>query len=312
VGTRKRDQRDVSPCFKESVNLSAVIIAKNEEANIGHCLRALAWCDDVLVVDDGSVDGTARVAEEAGARVVQHPFESFARQRNWALDYGLLRHPWVLMLDADEVVTPELRAELEQRLPQVSDDVVGFLMCRKTIFYDRWLRYSDGFPVWILRLVRNGRVRFLDAGHGEVPVPPVDGRLEKLLQPFLHSPFSKGLGEWFSRHNRYAGREAELEFAAPAGVPWRQLWSWQRPERREAQRALSRRLPFRPQLRFWYHYLGKRGFLDGRAGYAYAKLMAIYEAMIVLKRDELQRAAVSLASVQRAVDPMVPTEARTP
>jgi glycosyltransferase involved in cell wall biosynthesis len=269
------------------MNLSTVIITKNEAINIERCLAALAWCDDVLVVDDFSTDETARLAEAHGARVVPHAFESFAGQRNWALDSGNLKHVWVLFLDADEVVTEAFRDALAQAVATANNETAGFLLCRKTMFLDGWLKYSDGFPVWIMRVVRHGRARFVDSGHGEVPAPPVDGTLGKVREPFLHYPFSKGLDEWQARHAAYAQREAELELSGGERFVWRDLFSTRREDRRRAQRALSRRLPGRAWLRFCFHFFAKRGFLDGRAGLEYARLMARYEARIVAHRRAL-------------------------
>lgn len=270
--------------------VSTVILAKNEAAGIERCLRALTWCDEVIVVDDQSTDATAEVAERLGARVVSHPFESFARQRNWALEHAGIRNDWVLMLDVDEVVTDELKQEIERYVPTVGTAVVGFKMCRKTMFLGKWLRYSDGFPVWIVRLVRRGRFQFEDSGHGEVPVPRVDGQLATLKVPFLHYPFDKGLGHWIERHNRYSAREAERELDEARGIVWSALWSLDRAQRRLALRALSRRLPCRAVCRFVYQFIVKGGFLDGRAGLTFSWLMSVYEGFIVLKRRELELA----------------------
>ena len=267
--------------------ISVVVIAKNEAANIRRCIEALTWCEDIVVIDDHSVDDTARLASECGARVLPHGFESFARQRNWALEHAALRHDWVLLLDADEVATPELQREIERVVPTAGVNLVGFRMCRKTMFMGSWLKYSDGFPVWIVRLVRVERFRFEDSGHGEVPVPRVEGRLGTLSSPFLHYPFSKGLSDWIDRHNRYAAREAEREFRDSCASPWQDLWSGDRAQRRQSLRTLSRRLPSRSLLRFLYQYVLKGGFLDGRAGLTFSWLMAVYEGLIVLQRREM-------------------------
>ncbi len=269
--------------------LSVVILAKNESVNIDRCVRAVSWCDDVVVIDDGSVDGTAEIAIQAGAKVVQHRFESFAKQRNWAILNAGLRHPWSLHLDADEVMTPELRREISEALRIVSPETVGFRTCRKTILNDRWLRFSDGFPVWIMRVVRNGCAEFADSGHGEVAVPEVQGTMGTLTQPFLHYPFSKGLTDWIDRHNRYSTREAKLEFEGDRDCRWQALFSRDRAVRRRAQRHVSRRVPCRFLLRLLYQYVWKGGFLDGSAGWQFSWLMATYESWIVAKRKELER-----------------------
>jgi hypothetical protein len=163
-------------------------------------------------------------------------------------------------------------------------------MCRKTMLLDNWLKYSDGFPVWIMRLVRNGSANFEDSGHGEVAVPNVDGHIATIREPFLHYAFSKGLTDWIDRHNRYSSLEAELELKAVSDVKFRTLFSSDKAVRRRVLRALSRRLPLRPTFRFVYQYVLKRGFLDRRAGWTFSRMMAMYEGWIVMKRKELRRA----------------------
>lgn len=269
--------------------LSVVILARNEAINIEACVRALNWCDDVVVIDDASTDGTDGLAIAAGARVVQHPFRSFADQRNWAMEQAGLRHEWVLHLDADEVVTESLQRRIEETLSATAVESVAFRMCRKTIFQGTWLKYSDGFPVWIMRLVRRGKACFVDCGHGELAVPPVEGSMGTISEPFLHFAFSRGLEDWIARHNRYSTREALLEYESLQQLKWGDLVSSDHAFRRTALRALSRRLPVRPLLRFLYQYILKRGFLDGSAGYTFCRLMAMYEGWIVLKRKELMR-----------------------
>lgn len=272
-----------------AVPLSVVILARNEESNIRRCVQAVQWADDVVVVDDGSTDRTAELATACGARVVQQKFVSFADQRNRAMESAGLKHEWVLHLDADEVVTPELHTELRSTLSVVSPDTVAFRMCRRTILLDKWLRYSDGFPIWIMRLVRRGRVAFEDCGHGEVAVPHVEGTMGTIRQPFLHYAFSKGLTDWIERHNRYSTQEAALELQQFSGLKWKNLFRTDKAVRRSTLRSLSRRLPFRPLLRFLYQYVLQLGFLDGRAGWTYCRMMAMYEGWIVMKRREMRR-----------------------
>lgn len=271
--------------------LSIVILARNEAINIKRCVRAVQWCDDVVVVDDGSTDATQEIATSCGARVVQHAFVSFADQRNWAMAHADLKHEWVLHLDADEVVTDALREELRLQIASISDDVAAFRMCRKLMFQGVWLKYSDGFPVWIMRLVRRGKAKFEDYGHGEVSIPEVDGTLATINTPFVHFAFSKGMEDWINRHNRYSTREALLERNEFQAISWSMLLSRDTAIRRRTARAISRRLPCRSFLRFCFQYILKRGFLDGGAGWTFCRLMAMYEGWIVLKRRELERNA---------------------
>lgn len=270
------------------VPVAAVVIAKNEAVNIRRCLDSLTWCAERVVIDDHSSDGTAELAASCGARVVTHPFTSFAAQRNWALEQAGVTSEWVLMLDADEVATDAFAQAVAHAVSTAEPDVAGYCLCRKTMLLGKWLKYSDAFPVWIMRLVRRGRASFQDSGHGEVPVPPAAGRLPCLAEPFLHFPFSKGLDDWYDRHNRYSTREALREMEELNPLRWDQLWRGTAAERRRTLRDLARRMPCRSALRFAYHYLWRWGVLEGRAGLTFSTLMATYEGMIVLKRRELE------------------------
>ncbi len=270
------------------IPVTAVILARNEAHNIGRCLKSLEWCAERVVVDDSSDDDTVALAAACGARILNRRFDTFAGQRNWALEHGSLACNWVLMLDADEEVSPECRDAIFQALAAVDDETVAFRMCRKTMFLGKWLKYSDGFPVWIMRLVRKDVARFEDQGHGEVPVPAVPGKVGTIREPFIHYPFSRGVSHWVERHNRYSDREAALEHSGQAGFSLARFFSLDSATRRRAQRQLSRRVVARPTLRFLYHYVFKRGCLDGRAGLAFSMLMAAYESLIVVKRWEIE------------------------
>ncbi|MEM0983688.1 MAG: glycosyltransferase family 2 protein [Planctomycetota bacterium] len=273
--------------------ISILVLTLNEEANLPGCLESVRWSDDVVVVDSGSTDATARVAADFGARVLEHPFESFAEQQNWALDHADFRHGWVFYLDADERMTPELRAELEAIAADPNEDRVAFYAGRKNMFRGRWLRRSMP-PGSIMRFFRTEGVRFVQRGHG--PEPRIEGGHGYCRSLFIHHNFSKGVGEWFRRHERYAREEAAQAFAeleeGTAGVGG--LFSSDRVVRRRALKNLSWRLPLRPVIKFLYMYVLKLGLLDGRAGLDYCVMQAMYEQMIVLNVRELKRAARGL------------------
>ncbi|MBK8640056.1 MAG: glycosyltransferase family 2 protein [Chromatiaceae bacterium] len=269
------------------MSISVLFLTLNEAANLPACLAAVAWSDDVVVLDSFSQDDTVAVAERLGARVYQRAFDSFAGQRNHALDHIDFKHDWILHLDADEIVTPALRAEMRGAIQTGLAD--AYRIPSKMMFRGRWLRYSGLYPSYQVRLGYRERFRFKQVGHGQrEDLAP--GRVGTLAEPYLHYSFSKGLTEWFEKHNRYASDEASETVRRLAGdwdIDWGGLWSRDQTRYRRTLKALSYRLPFRPSLRFLYMYLLRRGFLDGHAGLTYCRLMALYEYLIVLKTQEL-------------------------
>jgi hypothetical protein len=160
----------------------------------------------------------------------------------------------------------------------------------KMMFMGRWLRYSGLYPSYQVRLGHRDRFRFKQVGHGQREDLAPE-RVGTLTEPYLHDSFSKGLSDWVEKHNRYASaeaREAVRLLATGGGRDWAGLLAREPTRRRRALKALSIRLPLRPLLRFLYMYLLRRGFLDGRAGLTYCRLLAIYEYLIVLKTRELR------------------------
>ncbi len=266
--------------------LVTIILTKNEAADLPACLRALAGWGRLVVVDSGSTDATVEMARAAGAEVLVHPFTAFGQQRNWALDNaGLVGAEWVLFLDADELATPEFRAAVERVTAAASEDIAGFYCCWKTLLFGQWLRRCDSFPKWQFRLLRPGRARFIDSGHGQKE-GTVEGRLSYLREPYLHHAFSKGWSHWLRKHDEYSTLEAHDRLARGAGVRLRDVFSRDGSVRNRALKPLLSQLPGWPLLRFLHMYLFKRGLLEGRAGLVYCVNMAYYEFLICLKMRE--------------------------
>lgn len=260
--------------------VSCVIFTLNEEINLPYCLKSLKWCDDVHIVDSFSTDRTERIAVEAGVNFVRHGFTGFGDQRNWALENLNLKHEWVLILDADECTTPELVAEFSRRLPTVSPETGAFRLRRRFYLWGKWLRHSSQYPTWVVRLIRRGKTRYLNRGHAETQV--VQGNVEALDNDLIDENH-KDLHAWFARQNDYSSREAEYELGQ-SRVSFFRLLSPDPLKRREAMKAVGRRLPFRPIWFFLYSFVVRRGFMDGVAGFRFCLMKAIYQQMIVLKR----------------------------
>ena len=266
--------------------VSILILTLNEETNIGACLDALAGFDDIVVFDSLSKDRTKDIALAKGARVVERPFDNWAAHQNWAMDNIDFRHGWVFYLDADERMTPELREEILAIARDSARPEVAFYCGRKNFFLGKWIRHAMP-PGMIMRFFKPKKIRFERLVN---PVPVIDGPHGYLRHFFEHYNFSKGLTEWFDKHNKYS------LFEAMEGMKLREkpvglgaLFSGDPFERRRALKELSFRLPLRPLVKFLWMYVLKRGFLDGRAGYTYCKLQAMYEYMIVVKMRELAR-----------------------
>jgi glycosyltransferase involved in cell wall biosynthesis len=268
----------------ETLPVSVLILTLNEASNVGRCIEAVNFSDDIVVLDSFSTDGTQETARTLGARVYERCFDSFAGQRNYALDEIDFRYDWILHLDADELVTPTLRDEIARA---IKDSRFGaYRLASKMMFEGRWLRFSGMYPTYQVRLGRLDELRFRQVGHGQQEDIAPD-RIATLHEPYLHFGFSKGLADWIERHNRYSTDEA-LKNVLEADSRFGELLSTDRTDRRRALKQLSARLPFRPTLRFLYMYLLRLGFLDGRAGWAYCRLLAMYEYWIVLKERELR------------------------
>lgn len=267
---------------------SVLILTLNEEANLPRCLDSVRWCDDIVVLDSFSTDKTVEIAKAAGARVIQRKFDNWASHQNWAVANIEFRHPWVYYSDADEVLTEELSNEIQAVTADEARAEVAYRVRYKNMFFGRWLKYSSMYPVWILRLFRPGKVHWERLVN---PVPVVDGAEGRLQEHFLHYSFNKGLSAWVTKHGQYAKLEAEesIRSLREDAVPWRAIFSFDSVRRRKALKTLSFRLPFRPLLRFAYMYGLRGGFLDGRAGLIYCRLIAFYEYLIVLQMREIRQ-----------------------
>jgi hypothetical protein len=209
-----------------------------------------------------------------------------AEHKNWALANIPFQHPWVLHLDADERVTPEL-AENMQRAVRNASDCVAFRIRRRDFWGTRWLKHVVASSYY-LRLFRPEKMRYERLIN---PISVPDGSVGEVAGYLDHHPFSKGVTCWLKRHNSYSSLEAEqINRNRSSNQPFslQSAFLAKDPnERRFHQKELFYRMPLRPLLKFAAFYFGKRGFLDGAEGFRYAVLQSFYEYMIVLKAREL-------------------------
>jgi len=264
--------------------ISVIILTKNEGRDLPVCLESLRWCNDVHVVDSGSEDRTVELASRAGARVSCNAFESFGRQRNWALDHCHPKHDWILFLDADEKTTPEFVIAMESAISIADEEVAGFYCCWKLLLNGRWLKRSDNFPKWQFRLLRHGRARFTDFGHGQKE-GQIDGRLAYLREPYLHAPFGRGWEHWEEKHRKYARQEAVARLSLELRL--RDIFSPHASRRNPAIKSLVSRWALWPEIRFVYTYLLRGGFFEGAEGLEYCRRMRWFEREVASEMSAL-------------------------
>jgi len=277
--------------------MSVLVLTKDEERDLPACLTSVSWCDDIHVLDSYSGDRTIDIAREHGAYVTQHRFDGYASQRNFGLRELPFRHPWVLMLDADERVPPELVEQLRRFAQHAPDSVAAGRIRRRDYWWGRWLKHAQISPFYV-RMLRPGCVRF-EREINEIPV--VDGEIAEIEGHFDHFPFSKGLKHWIAKHNNYSQMEAQLIAARMILRPSLRLalFGPDFNERRMHQKAIFYRLPARPVIKLFYMLFVRRAVLDGWAGIRYSILQAIYEYFIVLKTKELKALEASDAAKPR-------------
>jgi glycosyltransferase involved in cell wall biosynthesis len=267
--------------------ISILILTLNEENNLPACLETCKWSDDIHVLDSYSTDNTVKIAQQFGAKVWFRKFDSFSQHQNWALENIPFKHPWVFYYDADERITPQLAVSMRAAVRNPRD-VVAFRLQRRDFFLGTWLRHVQMTPFYD-RLFRPEKMRYERLGHC---VSRPDGPVANITGYLDHYPFSKGIAEWVAKHNFYSTQETQQILknrAEKRAVSLRKLlFDKDAHERRRNLKELYYRTPARPLIKFLVMYIGKRGFLDGNAGFVYSVLIAFYEYLIVLKLRELE------------------------
>lgn len=253
---------------------SVVVLTKNEELAIRDCLLSVE-SDDIWVVDSESTDRTIEVISSVdNVRIVNKPFENYAKQRNFALNLNF-RYNWVLMLDADERLTHSSRSflnALNERDLSTDTSMISFL--RRDYFLDKWLRGASGYPLHFPRVFHKGSVR-VERDVNEVFCS--DGKNLKVQNYIDHYPFIKGINHWYERHLLYSSMEVEALAARPVSGSFR-----------SKIKHVFYKLPFRYVIMFVYLYIFKKGFLAGYPGFLFCLMRATYEIMIVIKQKVKQ------------------------
>jgi glycosyltransferase involved in cell wall biosynthesis len=300
--------------------VSVLIPAKNEEANLPACLESVARADEVFVVDSQSTDRSIEICERYGATVVQFHFNGrWPKKKNWSLENLPFRNEWVLIVDCDERITPELWEEIAAAIQ--NPDYEGYYLNRRVFFLGQWIRHGGKYPDWNLRLFRHAKGRYenlhteeiRNTGDNEVHEHVVmSGKVGYLKNDMLHIDF-RDIFHWLERHNRYSNWEARVYYnllmgMGEGGTIGANLFG-DSVQRKRFLKRIWVRLPFKPTIRFILSYFIRFGFLDGKAGYIYARLLSQYEYQIGVKLYELQyggrlNKATELTKPAPAIEPV--------
>jgi glycosyltransferase involved in cell wall biosynthesis len=266
-------------------DLTILILTRDEAQNLPPVLESLRPLGArVVVVDSGSTDRTCELARAAGAEVVFHPFTSQADQVNWALDAVAFATPWIMRLDADERLTPELAAELPAALAGAPAEVTGFELKRQVHFWGRWIRHGGYYPTWLFRVWRRGTARSEQRWMDEHMVS-ASGRVARLRHDIIDENL-KGLSFFVEKHNGYADREVQDLLAQEAaqeaahaaggvqGQAGRRRWL--------KQNVYGRTPPFLRAFAYWgFRYFLRLGFLDGLPGLVFHFNQGLWYRLLV-------------------------------
>ncbi|MCQ1572907.1 glycosyltransferase family 2 protein [Neorhizobium galegae] len=294
-------------------SLAVLILTYNEERHIARALKSVApFASEVFVIDCFSTDGTVEIARSLGATVLSNPWINYSRQFQWGLDNAPITADWIMRLDADEVIEPELAVEIADKLPSLAADVAGVNLKRKHIFLGRWIRHGGRYPLILTRIWRCGQGHVEDRWMDEHIVMK-GGRIVLFDAPFSDHNLND-LSFFTGKHNGYAtleavdvlGRRHGLFFEQPALS--QAVWSRQATFKRRIKEQIYNRLPFPVAALgyFLFRYVGQLGFLDGREGLIYhvlqgywyrflvgAKVMEFDRSLRSLKTPEEKRAALA-------------------
>ena len=237
-----------------SIDLAAVVLTKNEKRHIGDCLDSLAWADDRVVFDDFSTDGTVEIAQARGARVIRHALENFSTQRNAALQ--AVEATWILFVDADERVTPDLADEVRQAIGRAGEQArAGWWIPRYNYMIGHRMQGGGWYPDCQLRLLRRDRARY-DPAHPVHEIVILDGEAGTLQSPFIHHNYDT-VAQFRRKMGRYTAFEADILFQQGIRArPWTYVT-----------------MPFRE---FWRRFVKLRGYRDHLYGLLFCGLMGWY------------------------------------
>ncbi|MBH1461096.1 glycosyltransferase family 2 protein [Stenotrophomonas sp. GD03993] len=289
--------------------ISVVILTYNEEIHIARAIKSVkSFAAEVIVVDSYSNDRTTEIAESLGARIFFNRFVNQANQFQWAMDHCEIRSPWIMRLDADEIIYPDLSEEINSHLPQLDESISGINLKRRHIFMNRWIKHGGRYPLLMLRIFRNGKGTVEDRWMDE-HIQVSEGRTITFTGGFAdHNLFD--LSYFIDKHNRYATREAIEVINSRHELFSREALSaegssGQASFKRWLKENAYNKVPFTVSSTayFLWRYVVQGGFLDGREGLTYHFLQGYwYRFLVGAKVVELEAAIAHLDEKGHKID----------
>ncbi len=262
-------------------SISILVLTYNEEKNLPYLLESVkGWVNEICIVDSGSTDRTVEIALAYGAQVKVNPFRTYADQFNWGLEHFEFKSDWVMRIDADELIMPELAAELCEKLHTFPPSVTGLYVKRRVFFMGRWIRHGAYYPTWLLRIFRNGK-SYCENRWMDEHMILTEGTAERLEHDIIDENHN-GLRFFTLKHEGYAEREMmdllNLRPQEKAGEIQGSILGQQDKQKRWLKGNVYSRAPlfWRALFYFLYRFVFRFGFLDGREGLIFHVLQGFW------------------------------------
>ncbi len=267
-------------------SIAVVILTFNESLHLERCIRSLLpVCSEVFVVDSFSSDNTKEISESLGAKFYQHPWKNYAEQFNWGLDNLPIQSEWVMRMDADEFLLPELISELKSKMDKLEEDITGLIIKRRVYFMDKWIKHGGYYPIYLLRIWKYGKGKCENRWMDE-HIKISEGRT-LILDNDLVDDNLNNLSWWTQKHNNYATREAvdllNIKYKFFKSENNSELGGKQDKRKRWIKEKVYTNVPLfiRPIFYFGYRYFIRLGFLDGIPGIMWHFLQGFWYRFLV-------------------------------
>ncbi|MHB8156632.1 MAG: glycosyltransferase family 2 protein [Desulfocucumaceae bacterium] len=271
----------------QKTKITALVLSYNEERHIEDCLKSLNLCDEIFVVDSGSTDRTVDIAKRYTEKIINHPFEGFARQRKWALTQLQIKNEWIMFLDCDERVTAELSEEIIGKMAN-GPESNGYYIHFKQYFFGRLLKHGET-SFYNLRLVKKDKIFMEDNDiHENLQV---NGKTKFLKNSIVHIS-RETIGEAIEKVNNYSTLEAYRMYRTGQEIYTTTRKSYSL--KNQLLKHLFKYLPAKPLAKFTYDYFIKLGFMDGYEGFAWALCQGLYVFLAYFKLWELKKGIMKL------------------